>query len=428
MATKVPVTLELSEKGANALVGSLNRVASGVSKIQRSQVSAVAIGTALGNVITRTARQAVAFGREALTTADSIAKNSRAVGLASDEYQRIQFAAKRSGVAFREAQVGIQTMQRAIDRGLPAVERLGLNLDDLRKMSPAKQFTEVGQALRGIENPAARTSIAMDIFGRQGARVAQMAGDFQALSGEADRLGVIINDGALASAEKFNDMMGDIKLQIQAAFVNTLPDIRLFGETAIAEIRRILAVSGLLGESIVDAFANKEAVPVAKNVGKIVGASVLDAILSNPLTGAGAIRSAFRFAKGQDAFEPSNILGGVTTDATRTGERFTSEMEKINAEHAQRIESAVDSHSKSFERAAADIGDVSSATANAAVRISATRGVGAASRGSVEAASAIARFQSQSRDTLERQQLAELRGLRTDIRNLDLSIEEYAIP
>ncbi len=45
---------------------------------------------------------------------------------------------------------------------------LKLNLDDIAKEDAGTQFRQIGEALAGIENPAKRTALAVELFGKAG--------------------------------------------------------------------------------------------------------------------------------------------------------------------------------------------------------------------------------------------------------------------
>ena len=49
-----------------------------------------------------------------------------------------------------------------------AVSRLGLSIEELMAMAPDEQFRLLAERIAAVEDPAIRTGIAMDIFGRSG--------------------------------------------------------------------------------------------------------------------------------------------------------------------------------------------------------------------------------------------------------------------
>jgi hypothetical protein len=180
-----------------------------------------------------------------------------------------------------------------------------------------------------------------------------------------------------------------------------------------------------LGRFAMAAFSAENWRPIAANLGEAFVVAFTNAF-ENLRRLIDATKSWIK--GGGFSFDRVGALEGANFQNVPALDRLFDDAAQIRARYEQSVSDATDQHTDALGAATKAATVFGGTAANAAARISATRGVGAASRGSVEAASAIARFQSQSRDTLERQQLAELRGLRTDIRNIDLSIEEYAIP
>ena len=72
-----------------------------------------------------------------------------------------------------------------------AISRLGLNINDLLAMSPDEQFRLLAQRIGSVEDPALRTGIAMDIFGRSGNDLVTLFKDAGAFEQAEKRLGAL---------------------------------------------------------------------------------------------------------------------------------------------------------------------------------------------------------------------------------------------
>lgn len=72
-----------------------------------------------------------------------------------------------------------------------AISRLGLNINDLLAMSPDEQFRLLAQRIGSVEDPALRTGIAMDIFGRSGNELVTLFKDAGAFEQAEKRLGAL---------------------------------------------------------------------------------------------------------------------------------------------------------------------------------------------------------------------------------------------
>jgi hypothetical protein len=88
----------------------------------------------------------------------------------------LQKLLKNSGVSSMSGAVALQNMQRALTGvnadGEPTndmLARLKLNVDDLMKMTPEKQFLAIGNAISKLSTSAEQTAASFSIFGRAGA-------------------------------------------------------------------------------------------------------------------------------------------------------------------------------------------------------------------------------------------------------------------
>jgi len=230
MATNVPVTMEVSAKGVSATTAAFNQVSASVSRMGKAQAANVAVGQIAANVISKITATAKSFVSESLKTADSISKNARATGMSAESYQKLNYAAQQSGIGMEQAVQYVHKMQQSIYKGSPALEKLGLDMEAVGKMTAVQQFQTIGDALGKVQDPAAKTAMAMELFGEKGAKVLEMASSYGELSSEAERMGLIMDSGALKTVEKFNNMISTLKTKLMAMFVNAIPKIKLFAE------------------------------------------------------------------------------------------------------------------------------------------------------------------------------------------------------
>lgn len=72
-----------------------------------------------------------------------------------------------------------------------AISRLGLNIEELMAMAPDEQFRLLAERIGSVEDPAIRTGIAMDIFGRSGNDLVTLFKDAGAFEKAEQRLGAL---------------------------------------------------------------------------------------------------------------------------------------------------------------------------------------------------------------------------------------------
>jgi hypothetical protein len=154
-------------------------------------------------------------------------KVTETYGIGLDDLQRLMFqtgkGAEELGGSFRILEKNISQAggkgESAFDgleegmAGLPgggkkageAFKALGIDLETLKDKSPTEVFTQVGEAIGGLQNPSDRTAAAMAIFGRQGASLIPVflkdKDAIRALGEEYDKVGGFTEDNVARFAE-----------------------------------------------------------------------------------------------------------------------------------------------------------------------------------------------------------------------------------
>lgn len=117
----------------------------------------------------------VNFGKELVAAADELTKLHDKTGIGVVALQRFQIAGDDAGNSIDDITSAIVKMEDKLVSGdksaVAALIKLGLSLDDLRRLSPDQQFIAISDAIRQVQDPAERVAIAIDVFGKQGANV-----------------------------------------------------------------------------------------------------------------------------------------------------------------------------------------------------------------------------------------------------------------
>jgi hypothetical protein len=129
-------------------------------------------------------------------------------GTSANEMARLGMAAKNTNVSMSQLAKGQQSFYTSLDKikvgqfnvenvreAKLAFDRLGISVEELKSESPQEVFALVAEELSKVEDPAKRTAIAFDLFGRQGAAIlpalkefGELAMDFKRLGGEVSKL------------------------------------------------------------------------------------------------------------------------------------------------------------------------------------------------------------------------------------------------
>lgn len=153
---------------------------------------------------------------------DELAKMSDRTGVAVEDLSELRHAAEQSDATFEQLGNSLRGMQRNIAAGSDAFAELGLSLDDLRAMSPDRQFAAIAQAISEIDSPARRTAAAMGIFGRAGSELMPMllegASGIEALRKEARELGLQVSTSDARAATNFGDTWANVRDAFTSAY------------------------------------------------------------------------------------------------------------------------------------------------------------------------------------------------------------------
>ncbi len=136
------------------------------------------------------------------------------VGMSAEAFGKLSYAARLAHMDQDSLAVSLEQMSKrlgevAIEGSGPAADalkRLGLNAGKLARMGNEGAFYKIISVLEGIKNPAERSAVAMDLFGKSGQAminlVAQGGEEIKRSGEEALRLGVALNQLDTAKVEE----------------------------------------------------------------------------------------------------------------------------------------------------------------------------------------------------------------------------------
>ena len=183
---------------------------------------AVAMGTAVVTAATTVGSAAYGMAMKTANQADYIDKLSERTGINREELQRWKHAADQSGVSIDSFKNGIKKMSDVVDdanngsnTARTSLERLGLSLNDLNKMSTEEQFNTITAALADMEAGAERNALGNDLLGKSYTEMLPMlnAGSegMKALKKEADDLGLVMSENTVKAGVVLGDTIANVK-------------------------------------------------------------------------------------------------------------------------------------------------------------------------------------------------------------------------
>jgi hypothetical protein len=120
-------------------------------------------------------------------------------------------SADNSRLAINKMQKSLVEASEGLQEPVKAFDSLGLSYEELLQKSPTEQFSEIGNAIRAIEDPAERSAAAMRIFGRAGAELQSLfvSGDIDDVARSLGAMPEVMERNA-RQFERIDTLMGRI--------------------------------------------------------------------------------------------------------------------------------------------------------------------------------------------------------------------------
>lgn len=184
--------------------------------VKKMGLAVAAAGVAAGAAVSAFAISSV---KQFSEVGDAVDKMAQRTGLGAEAVSALRVAADASGTSIESVEMAVKKMQIGIDQLNPSnkefqyyLKAIGTTMEDIRKTSPAEQFETIGNAIANITDPAERTRLAMEAFGKAGTDLIPLfeEGQFSmaAWSEQAKKLGVSFDDISAAKAAALNDAIG----------------------------------------------------------------------------------------------------------------------------------------------------------------------------------------------------------------------------
>ena len=162
------------------------------------------------------------FTSAASSTADEIAKLSDATGVAVEPLQVFQQLATYNGISGDKLGEALKRMTKRLaeaklgfGEALPALNRLGLNIDQLASMSPEQAFLKIGAAIGRLPQKGEQAATAFKVFSDQGLAMVPMFAHLEAnvssLTSEMLSLGQVLSSEQVDNIEAMNDSFERVK-------------------------------------------------------------------------------------------------------------------------------------------------------------------------------------------------------------------------
>jgi len=224
--------------------------------------AAVKAGMLLVDGAVAAAQKTIQSFGEAIDLGGRLVDLKERTGVAADQLLALERAFNNAGVGADSLGPLLNKMQKAIvDAGdgtstaADAFVKLGIPLSQLKNLTPDEQFKLLGKAIAGIDDPAQRAAVSMEVFGKSGGALNQL---FANLDGEIQtasaQLGIL--PGIMAKLSEKFDNVGDnisaIKNKFTEFAAGILSRVMPALDAVTTALSRVDAAS--IGQSLADAF------------------------------------------------------------------------------------------------------------------------------------------------------------------------------
>jgi hypothetical protein len=120
-----------------------------------------------------------------------------------------------------------------------ALERLGLSVRELSTLPADQQIAKITEQLREIPNPAERSALAIDLLGKQGPRLLEVADNAARIAEEAKKMGIALSDLDVRNFEKAGDAIDELTFIAQGVLKSALAELSPY----------IIAIAQSLGDA-----------------------------------------------------------------------------------------------------------------------------------------------------------------------------------
>lgn len=179
----------------------------------------------------------LAFAKSAILAADALGDAAERAGIAVDEFTRLKFAADQSDVEFSAFTSGLQRFQVAISKAADGTgdakavfSSFGVEIEKIRDLPISDQLGAVADAFGRVRDPADRTRIAVELFGKAAGPqliplLARGSAGIDELTATADRLGITMTDSAAKGIDRATKALGGFTTAVKAASASRFGDL-----------------------------------------------------------------------------------------------------------------------------------------------------------------------------------------------------------
>lgn len=224
---------------------------------------------------------------DAIQFADAIQKAADQTGMAAESVQFLRYAADQTGASVDGMTNLVGKMQTQLveaAKGNKDINRtlldLGLNLEDIRAMSPEQQFAAIATEISKISDPGEKAAAAVELFGKSGKDALPMINAFgegqEELAANFERIGGPVSAGSIKAVDDMGDAASTAALGIKSAVTELLA---MIAPVIVTGLQGLSALIGALRGEAEPAAGSIEA--LNKKLGDLITTQANQAVVTN---------------------------------------------------------------------------------------------------------------------------------------------------
>jgi len=198
---------------------------------------------------------AAAMGYAILKTLDSAGQlidASKALGVSVQSLQSLEHAAALAGVSADELTGSLIRMSNNLGSGfaagtgpaIDAMKKLGIPMREIMALRPDAQFARIAEELNKMSNPAERNALAIDLLGKQGPRLLEVANNTEHARKEMERLGLALSDIDVAALDMAGDSVDELTGLFDAGLKKAVAEIAPYIVAIVTNIKEGIEAAG----------------------------------------------------------------------------------------------------------------------------------------------------------------------------------------
>lgn len=199
--------------------------------------------------------------KQAIQLGDEIGKAAVKAGLGAKQMSELAYAARLADIDLGSLSNSLRFMQVNLSKAttggkeqLEVLKALGLNLSDLKRLSPDQQFESFAQAISSLKDPADKARAAVALFGKAGADLLplfeQGAEGIRKAREEAKKFGASFDEDVIQTLQKGDDAIKKLGVtwdvfwaNMAVGAVHVAEALDIVNKDAIGELKDQLALA-----------------------------------------------------------------------------------------------------------------------------------------------------------------------------------------